>query len=67
MKKLILLLSIAVFASCNKTETPERCAQCLKLNGQLWSLVCESELDTMTINEYVDYWDNAGDLNCAIK
>ena len=66
MKKLILLLSIALFASCQK-EIPERCAQCVLTNGQLWSLVCESELDTITIDEYVAYWHNAGDLVCEVK
>jgi len=67
MKKLLLLLSVAAFASCNKQEVPNRCASCVLINGQLWSYVCEDELDTLTIEEYVSYWDNAGDLVCEIK
>jgi len=63
MKKLLPLLFI--FASCQK-ETNERCVKCYLTNGQLWSYVCEDELDNQTIEEYADYWNNAPDLNCEI-
>jgi hypothetical protein len=66
MKKIILLLSIA-FVSCQKNDIPERCATCVLINGQIWSYVCEEQLDTLTIEEYVSYWDNAGNLVCQIN
>jgi hypothetical protein len=61
MKKLLPLLLI--FASCQK-EPIDNCAKCYLVNGQLWSYVCEDELDNQTIEEYIEYWDNASDLNC---
>ena len=61
MKKLLLLLFI--FAGCQK-EPIDKCAKCYFVNGQLWSYVCEDELENQTIEEYIEYWDNASDLNC---
>lgn len=62
MKKILLLISIT-FIGCTKEESGN-CAKCYLTNGQLWSYVCEEELSNQTIEEYIEYWNNAPDLNC---
>ena len=66
MRKLLLFISVIAFSSCSKDEGGN-CAKCYLTNGQLWSYVCEDELDNQTIQEYLDYWNNAPDLNCHLS